>query len=257
MRLDLEAAIDSIWENAQQGIHYPDEWKGKFSLEQAYRVQLGVLKRHLEAGRQHICWKVGLTSKAMQEQQRAREPVFGFFLDGAAQPSGTRFKFDDLIRPAFENELCLTLGKALNGPGITADQARAAIAAVAPALEIPERRGEFGAELAMDVADGIQAKHFVAGAETRPLPAALDLGQTKVEVFINGERVDQAAGTAVMGNPAHSIAWLANKLAEFDLQLEAGQRVMSGSFTKQYALGKGDHVEARFDPFGPVEALFE
>ena len=109
----------------------------------------------------------------------------------------------------------------------------------------------------MDVADGIQAKYFVTGPETRPLPLTLDLGQSTVEVFINGERTDQAAGTAVMGNPAKSIAWLANKLAEFDLALEAGMRVMSGSFTKQFALTKGDHVESRFDPFGTVEALFE
>ena len=257
MEFRLETAIESVWENSQQGIHYPDAWKGKFTLDQAYRVQLGVLQRHLAAGRRHIGWKVGLTSKAMQEQQRAREPVFGFFLDGAAQPSGVRLKFDTLIRPAFENELCLTVGTALRGPGITAGQARSAIVAVAPALEVPERRGEFGAELAMDVADGIQAKYFVTGPETRPLPADLDLGQSTVEVFINGERTDKAVGTAVMGNPIHPIAWLANKLAEFDLGLEAGMRVMSGSFTKQYALAKGDHVESRFVPFGTVAAFFE
>jgi 2-keto-4-pentenoate hydratase len=257
MPLDLEAAVESIWGNAQQGIHYPEEWKGKFTLEQAYRVQLGVLRRHLEAGRRHIGWKVGLTSKAMQEQQRAREPVFGFFLDGAAHPSGTRFAFDELIRPAFENELCQTVGTRLRGPGVTPEQARAAIAAVQPALELPERRGEFGAELAMDVADTIQAKYFVAGAETRPVPAGWDLARTTVEVFINGERVDRAEGRAVMGNPAQSLAWLANKLAEFDLALEPGLRVMSGSFTRQYALNRGDHVEARFDPFGAVEAFFE
>jgi 2-keto-4-pentenoate hydratase len=107
------------------------------------------------------------------------------------------------------------------------------------------------------VADGIQAKYFAAGAETRPLPHGLDLGLTTVEVFINGERTDQAVGTAVMGNPANSIAWFANKLAEFDMTLEAGMRVMSGSFTKQYALTKGDHVMSRFVPFGTVEALFE
>jgi 2-keto-4-pentenoate hydratase len=257
MGFDLEAAIESIWENAQQGIHYPSAWKGLFSLENAYRVQLGVLKRHVAGGRRHIGWKVGLTSKAMQEQQRAREPVFGFFLDGAGLESGVHLKFDSLIRPAFENELCLTIGGALKGPGVTARQARAAIAAAAPALEIPERRGEFGAELAMDVADGIQAKYFVAGAETRPLPSGLDLGLTTVEVFTNGERKDQAVGTAVMGNPANSIAWLANKLAEFGMTLEAGMRVMSGSFTKQFALAKGDHVESRFVPFGTVEAQFD
>jgi 2-keto-4-pentenoate hydratase len=31
---------------------------------------------------------------------------------------------------------------------------------------------------------------------------------------------------------------------------------MSGSFTRQYALTRGDRVESRFDPVGPVTAEF-
>jgi 2-keto-4-pentenoate hydratase len=32
--------------------------------------------------------------------------------------------------------------------------------------------------------------------------------------------------------------------------------VMSGSFTKQYAIAAGDRIEARFEPFGAVSAAF-
>ncbi|MCZ6552907.1 MAG: fumarylacetoacetate hydrolase family protein [SAR324 cluster bacterium] len=255
--MDLEAAIDSIWECCEQGIHYPAEWKGKLSLDDAYRIQLGILQRHLDAGQRQVGWKVGLTSQAMREQQRVKEPVFAFFLEEAAQASGTVFAYDDLIQPAFENELCLTVGTTLKGPGVTDAQARAAISGVAPSLEVPERRGEFGADIAMDIADDAQAKYFVTGAETRPVPEGLDLSLTTVEVFINGESVDRADGSAVMGNPANSVAWLANKLSEFGLVLESGMRVMSGSFTKQYAIGQGDHIESRFEPFGTVEAQFQ
>ena len=49
---------------------------------------------------------------------------------------------------------------------------------------------------------------------------------------------------------------LANKLAEFDLALEAGMRVMSGSFTKQYRIKRGDQIESRFTPFGAVSVAF-
>lgn len=254
--MDIDAAVESIWECAQQGIYYPPEWKGKLNLDDAFRIQLAILRRHLDSGRSHIGWKVGLTAKAMQEQQRVTEPVFGFYLDGAEHPSGVVFEFDDLIQPAFENELCLIIGEELRGPGVSAEQARAAIVAVAPALELPERRGEFGADLAMDVADDAQAKYFVTGPEMRPLPPEIDLAAATVAVTINGEVVDRASGDAVMGNPANSIAWLANKLAQFDMTLESGMRVMSGSFTKQYAIGQGDHIESRFDPFGTVEAEF-
>jgi 2-keto-4-pentenoate hydratase len=68
---------------------------------------------------------------------------------------------------------------------------------------------------------------------------------------------DRAAGIEVMGGPLHSIAWLANKLAEFGLALEPSAKVMSGSFTRQYRVERGDAVVARFDPFGEAKAVFE
>ena len=95
------------------------------------------------------------------------------------------------------------------------------------------------------------------GEATSPLPGDVDLSESAVEVFINGESVDWASGHVVMGNPVESIVWLANKLADFGHSLEAGMRVMSDSFTKQYALAQGDHIEARFQPFGSVEAEFQ
>jgi 2-keto-4-pentenoate hydratase len=67
---------------------------------------------------------------------------------------------------------------------------------------------------------------------------------------------DQASGAEVMGNPINSIVWLANKLAEFGRALEEGQRVISGSFTKQYALETPARVRSVFDPVGVVEASF-
>jgi 2-keto-4-pentenoate hydratase len=68
--------------------------------------------------------------------------------------------------------------------------------------------------------------------------------------------MEQARGAEVLGNPAASVAWLANKLAELGRRLEAGMQIMSGSLTRFYPANKGDHVEARFTPFGAVSARF-
>lgn len=256
MAVDLAEAIESIWESSQQGVYYPQEWKGRLTHEEAYRVQLGILERMIDDGERQAGWKVGLTAKAMQEQQRVHEPVFGFLLEAGRRPSGTVLSFEELIQPAFENELCLRIGETLRGPGITFAQARAAIAGVAPALEVPERRGDFAADFALTISDNAQAKYFVTGEEAR-LPEGFDLSDTAVEVFVNGEAMERSDGSVVLGNPVHSVVWLANKLAEFGWSLEAGMRVMSGSFTKQYPIALGDHVLSRFDPFGAVEAHFQ
>lgn len=254
--MSLEKVIDSIWRSAQEGVYYPEEWKGRLSQREAYEVQLGLLARYVAAGNVHLGWKVGLTAKAIQTQFGVYEPVFGFLLGSGAKPSGTRFTFAELIRPGFEVELCLTVGTTLQGPGGTLKQAITAISAVAPALEIVEGRGNVATDLSLALADNAQQKAFVTGKPTSPLSAGLGLSKTTVDVFINGKHMEHASGAEVMGNPAASVAWLANKLAEFGRRLEAGMRVMSGSFTRQYVVNRGDHIEARFVPFGTVSADF-
>ncbi len=224
------------------------------TLDEAYRAQLELLARCERAGERQAGWKVGLTARAMQAQQGVYEPVFGFLLLSGHRPSGTTFDFSALIRPGFENELCLTLGAPLAGPGVTLEQARAAVSHVAPALEIIEKRGEFGADLALSLADNAQQKAYLTGAAL-PL-GALDLAEVTLELWINGVLQERALGAEVLGTPIASIAWLANKLAGFGRRLEPGTRVMSGSFTRQYDLHCGDVVEARFEPLGPVNAEF-
>ena len=89
-----------------------------------------------------------------------------------------------------------------------------------------------------------------------PVPAGLDLATVALTLTVNGAEAERATGREVLGTPAASIAWLANKLAEMGLALEAGMKVMSGSFTRQYLLSAGDRIEARFDPVGTVRAEF-
>lgn len=253
--MNLDDVAKTIWAETQRGVHYPVEWRGKLSMEDGYQVLLKILDRYVRIGVGHAGWKVGLTAEAIQRQLGVHEPVFGLLLDTGAQPSGTVFEFSDLIQPGFENELCLTIGTTLRGPGVTLEQARAAISAVAPALEIIERRGDVAGDLGLTLADNGQQKAFVTGSAVTP-SADVRLSEASVEVFVNGQSMERATGAEVMGDPAASIAWLANKLVEFDRSLEAGMVVMSGSFTRQYPLAVGDHVEARFDPFGSVFAEF-
>jgi 2-keto-4-pentenoate hydratase len=252
--VQVDSALEAIWAGMQQGQHHPAAWRGRLSMADAYRVQLGVLDRLVAGGERHAGWKVGLTARAMQEQQGVFEPVLGFLLESGHRESGVTLRFDDLIRPGFENELCITMGHSLRGPGVTPEAARAAIAEVAPALEIVERRGDFTGDLPLALADNAQQKAFVTGPAR--ILGSLDLATVTVDVSVNGGHQERAAGAAVLDDPVASIAWLANKLAELGRSLDKGVRVMSGSFTRQYLIARGDRVEARFEPLGAVTATF-
>ncbi len=247
----LQDAARDIHAAAKRGEHYPAAWRGRFDLDDAYRVQLAVLALQEAEGARQAGWKVGLTAKAIQEQEGFHEPIFGILLQSGALPSGSVLRHAELIEPAFENELCVVLNAPLGGPGVTGAQARAAIASVAPALEIVERRGVFSAAPELAIADNVGQKAFVTGTAQQP-PAGFALADARCEVWINGACVDHADGSAVLGDPAEAIAWLANKLASYGRRIEAGQPIMSGSFTRAYPLQPGDRVETRFAPFGTV-----
>jgi 2-keto-4-pentenoate hydratase len=254
--MDIEHAADALWAGIRRGEHMPADWYGRLSAREGDAVNLAILRRRIADGDAQAGWKVGLTSDAMRAQWGIPEPCFGVLLRSGHRLSGHRFDVAGLIAPGIENELCVTIGETLRGPAVTQADVARAIAAIEPALEVVEVRGDFSRDLPLAIADNAQQKAFVTGAATR-FDAGLALEHTTVEVRFGAVVRDRATGAEVMGSPLASVAWLANKLAGFGLALEAGTRVMSGSFTKQYAVSRGDTVVARFEPFGEVRASFD
>ncbi len=246
----------ALWHSIQRGIHDPAELHGAIpSMDHAYRIQLGLLDLLEQAGERQVGWKVGLTAKAMQTQLGYHEPVFGFLLESGNRASGVVLDFDALIRPGFENEICITLGETLAGPGVTFEQARRAVSNVAPALEVIEKRHVARPDMMLTIADSAQQKAFITG--TAAPMGVLDLAAMTVEVVVNGVVQERALGAEVLGEgPIASLSWLANKLPQFGRRLEAGSQVMTGSFTKQYDLTRGASIEARFTSLGSVTAMF-
>lgn len=255
--MDTKNVADALWDAMQEGRHMPAEWSGKLTMQQGYAVQLALLRRRIAAGDRQSGWKVGLTAAAMRIQQQVHEPCFGYLLESGQHASGQTYRFDEMISPGFENELCLTVGKTLRGPGVTLDDAVKAVTHAAPALEIVEIRGPFAGNLPLAMADNAQQKAYVTGPAVLLTAENRDLARATVAVEVNDTLSEKASGSAVMdGGGLLSIVWLANKLAEFDLPLEAGMRVMSGSFTRQYSASRGTRVTSTFAPFGSVKASF-
>ncbi len=255
--MDIETIAATLEQETAGGNFMPLAWRGKLSMDQAYQVQLAIMRRRIGRGERQTGWKVGLTAAAMRAQQNVHEPCFGYLLASGHRASGHRYDFGQLIAPGFENELCLRVSKTLRGPGVTLADVTAAVTHAAPALEVIEKRGNFTDDLPLAMADNAQQHSYVTGAELALTQANGNLGAATVDVLVGGALAETAPGSAVMGEGALlSVVWLANKLAEFGLGIEAGQVIMSGSFTKQYAITDGMAVEAQFSPFGDVAARF-
>jgi 2-keto-4-pentenoate hydratase len=249
MTIDLPRAVEEFWTARGRGEYFPAGYFDRLSLDEAYRIQLALVDRRCAQGERQIGWKVGLTSKAIQEQFGFHEPCFGCILE--TQPSGHRFAAGELIRPGFETELCMRLGKPLAGE-VSLQEVSAAVAAVYPAFEITETRGDPG-QIALMLADNAQQRSVILG-EPIELTPALRLDEVEARVELNGNVVATGIGAAVLDDPLNSVVWLARKLGEYGRSLRAGEVVMTGSLVRQFPLAAGDRAWANFSGIGTVEA---
>jgi 2-keto-4-pentenoate hydratase len=249
MTIDQTTAIEDFWSARNRGEYFPQAYFDRLSVDDAYRIQLALIDRRIAAGERQIGWKVGLTAKAIQEQFGFFEPVFGCILE--MQQNGHVFGATELIHPGFETELCFRLGTGLEGE-VNLEQVRAAVSVIYPSFEIIETRGDLAKQIALALADNAQQRSVVVGDPVRLAPDAR-LDQVTARVQLNGQEVATGLGSAVLGNPLNSIAWLAGKLGQYGRRLGPGDIIMTGSFVRQFPLSAGDNAVAEFSGIGRVE----
>jgi 2-keto-4-pentenoate hydratase len=253
MTIDLTRAIDDFWTARARGEFFPHAYCDRLTLDDAYRIQLGLVERRIAEGERHIGWKVGLTARAIQEQFGFYEPVFGCILE--THPSGHVFSAAELIHPGFETELCIRLADGLEGE-VSTQQLRDAIDVIHPSFEIIETRGDIVKQISLAVADNAQQRAVVLGKPVRFTPDML-LDEVEARVEINGREVATGLGSAVLGNPLNSVTWLAGKLGQYGQRLRPGDIVMTGSFVRQFPLLPGDTAMADFSGVGRVEVAIK
>ena len=223
---------------------------------QAYTVQRINLARHLGQGHLLRGHKIGLTSAAMQDLLGVDEPDFGYVLDSMVLPNGATVPVTGFCAPRVEPEVAFRMGAPLRGPGVTAEHVMAATDAVAPALEIVDSRiADWRITLADTIADNASSGAVVLG-DWVPVRDAPPLPDTSATLVVNDMTVGTGPGTAVMGDPAEAVAWLANALAKYDTTIEAGRFVMSGSYTTASFVVAGDHATATITGLGTVSVTF-
>lgn len=224
--------------------------EGAFDVETAYHVQDIVVASRLA---DIVGAKLGLTSAAKQRQMNVDEPLYGWLTGDMTIDIGQPLLCEQFIQPRCEPEIAFVLREDLSGPHVTASQVLAATAAVYPAIDVLDSRfAGYSFTLPDVVADNASGAGFIVGGQATN-PAGLDLRLTGVVLEKNGELVATAAGAAVLGHPAASVAWLVRALAGRGRGLAAGQVVLSGALTEAVPVAPDDVVVARFDRLGTIE----
>jgi 2-oxopent-4-enoate hydratase len=230
---------------------------GDVSYEDAYAVQLKTYDIKTKAGAVIVGKKIGFTSKAMQLQFNMTEPDYGMIDDTMVVREGRPIPMSSLIVPKIEAEIAFLLKDDLAGPGVNAAKVLDATAGVLPALEVVDSRyRKWTSNIKDSISDDASAGLFILGGKLTPVQD-LDLRLVGMVFECNGSVVSTAAGAAIFGNPAQSVAWLANKLAQYGIGLKRGEFVMSGSLVPALEVKAGSFFRATFDRIGTVSAQFE
>jgi 2-oxo-hept-3-ene-1,7-dioate hydratase len=241
----------------QLSLQYP-----AMNIEDAYAVQRAWVAMKLAAGRRLRGHKVGLTSRAMQQSSQINEPDFGDLLDDMFYESGAELPMRRFIVPRVEVELAFILARPLRGPAVTLPEVLAATDHVVPALEIIDARiqqidpATGRPRRVMDtISDNAANAAIVVGGP--PLrPRDVDLRWVSALLYCNGTIEESGVAAAVLNHPANGVVWLANKLAQYGVGLEAGETILAGSFTRPVHAAAGDLFRVDYGAFGVITCRF-
>jgi 2-keto-4-pentenoate hydratase len=227
----------------------------------AYEIQLINIRRKLAAGARVHGHKVGLSSPVMQQMMGVDEPDYGHLLDTMVLAQDTPVPAAAYCYPRIEVEIGYVLGAPLPGAGCTEADVLAATEYIVPSLELIDSRiTDWRIKLADTIADNASSAGVILG-DARRTPAELaaagtDLANIDAVLYRGEEEVARGNTSAVLGNPTACVAWLARKVADFGVKLEAGHLIIPGSCTRAIDARPGDTFRAEFAGLGTVTASF-
>ena len=199
---------------------------GITTVAQAYAAQREFVA--LRTGNSPVAgYKVGLTSQAMQAQCGLDAPVSGIITARNVLQSTATLALKDFVRLGVEIEIAVRLKRDV-APG---DDIAAAVEAVAPAMEIVDNRNCDYATLdgLSFIADNGWHQAIVLGEWQRTWP---ELADVRAVLSDGNAEIASGFGSAALGHPFASVAWLADNLARHGQRLRAGEIVMTGNLIK-------------------------
>lgn len=219
------------------------ESEGLTSVETAYAIQTRWTAMRTARGEKVLGRKIGLTSKAIQQQLGVDQPDYGNLWDITFYPAKdgkVQIPASDFVQPRIEGEVAFLMGQSLRQPNITLEDVLSATEACALGVEIVASRiADWRIKLVDTIADNASYGGFTLGPWDRSLVQS-DLSALAMTIHHNSVLSAEGKGAAALGHPAISTAWLANKLLEFGVSLEPGDIVISGGITKMLPVKAGD-----------------
>ena len=222
------------------------------SIDDAYHIQDALIARRLAHGDSLAGAKLGLTSKAKQEQMGVAEPAYGWVPASSVLSARADVRIGELIHPRVEPEFVFVMGADLDGAECTAEEVLDATERVVGGIEVIDSRYEaFKFTLPDVIADNTSAARVAIG-DAGVAPREIDLRDVECTFTVDGEVTGRATGAALLGSPAECVALLVRHLARSGRGLHAGWLVMAGAPLDARPFAIGTTATATYSHFSEV-----
>lgn len=214
--------------------------------------QLEARRKRLAAGERPLGWKVGFGAPASLARFGLSNPLVGFLLQSGRVASGGVVPLAGWSKPVLEPEVAVYIGRDLDG-NAGADEARAAIAALGPALELADV-DKPPEDVETILAGNIFQRNVVLGPASSAHAGAKLAGLTG-HVFRRGVEVQSTAELeANTGKIVDIVCHVARVLGAFGEKLAPGEIIIAGSVVAPLTVEPADHSFAfALEPIGRAD----
>lgn len=249
---DVAAALRAARAESKP-IDAPTKTWPSLSADDGFRVQQINSEHAVQNGDRLVGYKLGNIAKVMQAAFGLDHPDYGFLHASSFIYEGTTVSRANHIKPFVELEPAFMLKGNLKGPNVTVADVINAIDYAVPAIEIIDSRVKnWAIDLPDTLADNGSTGGIIIGGTPRRL-TDLTLNDTRGYLKFNGEEVMSGNTKNVLGNPLAAVAWLVNRLAQYDIELKAGQFIMPGSCLQAVPMDKPGRWTCTFEGWGTIE----
>lgn len=218
-------------------------------------LQLAKRRARIAAGEKPLGWKVGLGAPAMMEKLGLQAPIVGYLMQSALIAPGGTVSLKGYMRPVAEAEIAVRMAAAPK-PGASADEVRAAIKEIMPAIEIADMDVLPTPDNLDVILEGdVFQRHVVIGDTARDGGSVEGLTSkvTRRGALINTTTDPEA----LTGKAVSIVAHVAATLAAYGEQLVPGDIIITGSITPPQMLEAADLTFGHeLDPVGAVTIAF-
>jgi len=235
-------------------IKISEKEKRNLSISDGYSIQ-NELYAHYSKVEDFTAWKIGCTSKVMQEYLKIPSPCLGRVMKKNIYKGITKLNFSDFIRPGVECEIAVILSEEFD---LNKNQKMEKIIdRVVPSIEIVDDRWPDYSkeETSILIADNFFASSIVYGSGIH-IGSIDNLREIKGFMSLNNKIIGEGKGSDILDDPINALRWFLDFNFSNDNFPKPGDLITLGSIVQTYWVSKNDRIKIDIEKIGNVEVQF-